>query len=230
MYLTKRLPRETGRDYALRTLEDNIIRLALEPGSMVSENELAAEMGLSRTPVREALIELSKVKIVEVYPQKGSAVALIDYNLVEESQFMRNVLECAVAELICKMATKSDIDALRESIKLQSFYLGDTDGDAMLLELDNAFHKQLFDIARKPQVFTLMRNIAIHFDRVRSLTLQAVQGTRVVEDHTAIVDAFAARDVAQARACMQRHLNRYRVVEPVVSKQFPQYFKQRAER
>ena len=59
MYLTDRLPRETGRDYALRTIKENIIRLELAPGSMVSENELAAAMGLSRTPVREALIELS---------------------------------------------------------------------------------------------------------------------------------------------------------------------------
>ncbi|UQT49404.1 GntR family transcriptional regulator [Flavonifractor plautii] len=53
-------------------LKDNIVRLELKPGSLVSENELAAEMGLSRTPVREALIELSKVKIVEIYPQRGA--------------------------------------------------------------------------------------------------------------------------------------------------------------
>ena len=104
MYLTERLPRETGRDYALRTLKDNIVRLALKPGSLVSENELAAEMGLSRTPVREALIELSKVKIVEIYPQRGSAIALIDCHMVEEAGFMRRVLECAVIELDCMLA------------------------------------------------------------------------------------------------------------------------------
>ena len=109
MRLTQRQPRETGRDYALRTIKDNIIHLELAPGSMVSENELAAAMGLSRTPVREALIELSKVKIVEIYPQKGSAVALIDYDLVEESRFMRKVLECAVVELDCEMAPPEDI-------------------------------------------------------------------------------------------------------------------------
>ena len=89
MYLTERLPRETGRDYALRMLKDNIVRLELKPGSLVSENELAAEMGLSRTPVREALIELSKVKIVEIYPQRGSAIARIDCHMVEEAKFMR---------------------------------------------------------------------------------------------------------------------------------------------
>ena len=69
MRLTERSAKETGREYALRMLKENIINLDLAPGSMLSENELSAEMSLSRTPVREALIELSRVKIVEVYPQ-----------------------------------------------------------------------------------------------------------------------------------------------------------------
>lgn len=225
MYLTTRLPRETGRDYALRTLKDNIVRLELAPGSMVSENELAAEMGLSRTPVREALIELSKVKIVEIYPQKGSAVALIDYTLVEESQFMRKVLECAVAELDCDMATPADIEKLRENVKLLAFYVESHDTDAMLLELDNQFHRTLFEIAEKSQVFTLMRNIAIHFDRVRNMTLAAVTGPSVVTDHMAVVDAIEAKDKALARARMEEHLDRYRIADKVVREQYPQYFK-----
>ncbi len=225
MYLTTRLPRESGRDYALRTLKDNIIRLELAPGSMVSENELAAEMGLSRTPVREALIELSKVKIVEIYPQKGSAVALIDYTLVEESQFMRKVLECAVVELDCAMATPDDVEKLRENVKLLAFYVESHDTDAMLLELDNQFHRTLFEIAQKLQVFTLMRNIAIHFDRVRNITWSAVTSASVVSDHMAIVDAIAAQDPVLARQRMTEHLDRYRVAEKTIREQYPHYFK-----
>ena len=144
MRLTQRQPRETGRDYALRTIKDNIIHLELAPGSMVSENELAAAMGLSRTPVREALIELSKVKIVEIYPQKGSAVALIDYDLVEESRFMRKVLECAVVELDCEMATPEDIRRLQENVRLQNFYLENYYPEA-LMDLDNQFHALIFE-------------------------------------------------------------------------------------
>lgn len=106
MRLLARRMRETGREYALRNLKDNIIHLELKPGSMVSENELAAQMGLSRTPVREALMELSKVRLVDVYPQRGSAVALIDHDLVEEARFMRGVLEGAVVELDCGMLTE----------------------------------------------------------------------------------------------------------------------------
>lgn len=225
MHLTKRLPRETGRDYALRTLKDNIIRLELEPGSMVSENELAAEMGLSRTPVREALIELSKVKIVEIYPQKGSVVSLVDYSLVEESQFMRNVLECAVVELDCSMAGPEDLNKLRENIRLQAFYVESQHTDDMLLELDNQFHKTLFDIAQKPQVFTMMRNIAIHFDRVRNITLQDVTPPSIIQAHKGIVEAIAMRDPATAKTRMERHLNEYRAVEESVRQRYPHYFK-----
>lgn len=224
MYLTKRLPRETGREYALRTIKDNIIRLDLVPGGMVSENELSVEMGLSRTPVREALIELSKVKIVEIYPQRGSSVALIDYTLVEESRFLRNVLECAVVELVCSMATPDDLRRLGENVRLQTFYLKNHD-PAPLMELDNQFHRNLFEIAQKLQVYSLMENISIHFDRVRSMALITVKDLKIVQDHQIIVDAIARHDPAAARAQMEIHLSRYKIDEQAIREKYPDYFK-----
>lgn len=225
MYLTKRLPRETGRDYALRTIKDNIIRLELAPGSMVSENELAAALGLSRTPVREALIELSKVKIVEIYPQRGSVVALIDYAMVEEARFMRNIMERAVVELDCKIATKEDIRKLRDNVKLHEFYFGNDDPDC-LLENDNQFHRTLFRIAQKEQIYTLMQNIAIHFDRVRRMSLLAVKDPKVITDHMAIVEAIAAHDAVAANSHMEKHLSRYKIDEKDIRKKYPEYFKE----
>ena len=76
MIVYERLKRETAREYALRIIRQNIISLDLEPGSRISENELASELGISRTPVREALIELSKIKVIEIYPQRGSYISL----------------------------------------------------------------------------------------------------------------------------------------------------------
>lgn len=105
MPLLKRLPQESESNYALRTIKENIINLDLAPGSQISKKEISMQMGLSRSPVREALIELSRVKIVKIVPQKRSTVALVDYALIEEACFMRNVLECAVVELDCKLAT-----------------------------------------------------------------------------------------------------------------------------
>ncbi|MCM1149110.1 MAG: GntR family transcriptional regulator [Butyricicoccus sp.] len=224
MNLLERLPRETGRDFALRNIKENIISLELAPGSPISENELAAEMGLSRTPVREALIDLSKVKVVEIYPQRRSTVSLIDYDLVEESRFMRNLLECAVVELDCEMATPHDLERLSANIHLQSFYLDSCYANE-LMALDNEFHGILFDIARKSRVFSLIQNISIHFDRVRTMALSAVKNTKIVQDHEEIVRLISARDAKAARELMEIHLNRYNIDVAALRAARPDYFK-----
>ncbi|MBW4847523.1 MAG: GntR family transcriptional regulator [Lachnospiraceae bacterium] len=223
MRLTERYSKETGREYALRMLKDNIIHLDLVPGSMLSENELSSEMNLSRTPVREALIELSKVKIVEIYPQKGSAVALIDYKLVEEAIFMRNVLECAVVELACKTAGEEAVMQLNENVKLQEFYLENRSPER-LLKLDDEFHRLLFHITGKDQVYQLMDSITIHFDRIRSMSLIAVKDLKTISDHRAIVDAIAAKDGVKAKELMEKHLSRYKIDEEALRKEYSEYF------
>lgn len=223
MKVLEQLPRETGRDYALRVIKDNIIHLDLEPGARVSENELAAELGLSRTPVREALIDLAKVKIIDIQPQKRSVISLIDYDLVEESRFMRNVLECAVVEQVCEMARPEDLDRLRENIRLQKFYL-DSFYPENLMDMDNQFHQTLFEIARKSQVFSLMQNISIHFDRVRSIALSTVKDVKIVQDHEDIAGAIARRDPAAARKLMETHLSRYKIDAGAIRETYPQYF------
>lgn len=224
MRLTERYSKETGREYALRMLKDNIIHLDLIPGKLLSENELSTEMHLSRTPVREALIELSKVKIVEIYPQKGSAVSLIDYNLVEEARFMRNVLECAVVELACKMAGEEAVMELKENVKLQEFYLENRSPER-LLKLDDEFHRLLFHITGKNQVYQLMDSITIHFDRIRSMSLIAVKDLKTISDHQAIVEAIAAKDGNRAKEVMEKHLSRYKIDEEALRREYPGYFR-----
>ena len=98
MVILKKLLSENARSYAVRVLLFNIINLELIPGSSVSENELSAELSVSRTPVREALIELSRMNLVEIQPQRGSYISKIDYNSVEESRFVRVVVENAVVK------------------------------------------------------------------------------------------------------------------------------------
>ena len=163
-------------------------------------------------------------EIIEIYPQKKSVVSLIDYELVEESRFMRNLLECAVVELDCQMAAPADIDRLRENVRLQNFYLDNFYPDHLML-LDNEFHGILFDIARKSQVFALMQNISIHFDRVRSMALSSVKNLKIVQDHEEIVEAIAQKDVVRARQLMEIHLKRYRIDAAEIRKEHPQYFK-----
>lgn len=223
MRLPERLPRENGRDYALRTLKENIIHLDLAPGSLISENDLAAQMGLSRTPVREALIELSKVKIVSIVPQKSGMVAPIDYDLVEESRFMRDILECAVVELVCRRASPEDLAKLEENVQLQQFYLA-RGASEQLMAMDDAFHASLFDIAQKSSIYDLTRNFSIHFDRVRRLSLESVKDLKIVEDHAAILQAIRENRPKQAGELMKMHLNRCKVDAAAIREKYPQFF------
>lgn len=215
--------RETGREYALRVITERIINLQLAPGSMVSESELADEMGLSRTPVREALIELSRIQIVTVYPQKGSSIALIDYAMVEESRYIRYLLEMNIVELVIKAVSSDDLNRLSRNVKLQAACLENCDLPRLML-LDNDFHKSLFDIARKPLVYQLMQSMQIHFDRVRRMSLEAVKDTKIVQDHQAILDAIIRRDAAAAQAMTDRHLSRYQIDEQALRQRYPGYF------
>ena len=135
MELLDRQPSENARSYALRVLLHNIITLELAPGSAVSENELSQILKLSRTPVREALIELSKMGLVEIQPQRGSYIAKIDYELVEESRFMRLVLENAVLALVCEGISPEHEEMLRANMEEETRHLEAGDY-TRLFELD----------------------------------------------------------------------------------------------
>lgn len=221
MQIPVRDPKESGRDYALRCLTENILNLELTPGSMVSENELAAQLGLSRTPVREALMALAKVRLVDVYPQRGSAVTLVDYELVEETCFMRRVFEVAVVEVACKTATEEDKVALKDNVAAQERFLQEGRPE-QLMPLDNELHKLLFLIAHKTQMWDMMSSYTLHFDRVRRMALDPVRNDRNVADHRAIVDAICTGDAAQAKKLMERHLNRYKVDENALRSRYPE--------
>ena len=234
MRISERLPRETGRDYALRILKSNIVSLDLAPGSMVSENELAAALGLSRTPVREALIELSKVNIVEIYPQKGSRIALIDSNLVDQAYFMRETLEAEVLREACKTRTEADIERLRAAIRSQDIYLEtgslkDAQGEEIsFMQLDNNFHELLYQITGKELIYRIIQEIVIHFDRVRNLTINYVKQETIVQQHKDILKAIIDRDDFMAVALNRKHLNRFRGIQSELIEQHPDYFRKEA--
>ena len=224
MEITARKSKETARDYAFRTLRKNIVNLKLQPGSMVSEKELADEMGISRTPTREALIELSKSQIVDILPQKGSYISKIDYSLVDEARFMRLVLENAVVETVCDVATEEDHRILLQNISMQEIYLN-SNSFRQFFQLDNEFHEQLFIIARKTQIYHLMDSMMIHFDRVRMLRLLTDKEVQeLLDDHRAILDAIMRKSKIEAVALMTSHLSRYKVDEELIRHDHPDYF------
>ena len=132
-------PRLSVRDQTLETLRRRIISLQLPPGEPLSENELAQELGVSRTPVRESLILLREEGLVQVYPQIGSFVSLVDLSRVSEAQFVREAIECASLRDLSVDA--AGIAGLREI--LQSQREADANGDVEeFFRLDEEFHRE----------------------------------------------------------------------------------------
>ena len=221
MIVPPKNPSETNREYAFRVISMNIISLDIEPGSMIGEQEIATVLGLSRTPVHEALLELSKSKIVDILPQKGCLVSMIDPDLIREARFLRITVETALVEDACELAKESDIAELEENLQLQEFYLAkDVD---KLMDLDNAFHKIIYRICNKMQCYYMVGLINMHFDRVRSLSLHSVKDLKIVSDHRAIFEAIKKKDPAAARAAFQKHMARFEMDWNVISREYKQY-------
>lgn len=224
MDITNRRLKESAREYAFRIIKKNIISLNLKPGSLVSENELSIKLGLSRTPVREALIELSKSKVVEIYPQKGIYIPLIDAKLVEEDWFLRLVLETAIVKIACEVATEEDLVSLEANLQLQDFYLKNPSPNN-LLKLDDDFHGILFSISNKERIHSMMNSMTIHFDRLRSLSLTTIKDIKIVSDHQLILDAIKSKDKVAGEEIMTKHLTRYRIDNEQLRAKYPDYYK-----
>ncbi len=224
MKLLEKLPGENARTYAVRVLMDNIIRLELAPGSSVSENELSVRMNLSRTPVREALIELSKLELVEILPKRGSYITRIDYDLIEESRFMRLTLEAAVLKLVCAKGLAGEYRArLRENV---SRYRDSISGEnySLLMELDNEFHRLIFEAGGKLRTYQVVHRQMIHFDRLRALSLQTSLNSKTLNDHENILYAMEKQDGELAELVMTQHLARHQVEKEELCRRYPDYF------
>lgn len=228
MKISKRISGENARTYAHREILDNIINLELPPGSAVSENDLSVTLKVSRTPVREALIEMSHLGLIEIVPQKGSFVTKIDYELIEDAKFIRLSLESAVVRLACKEGISSQsMAAIKENIEKQKYWAHKADTQNIMMDLDNEFHRLLFEAVGKPRAFEALRPQMVHFDRLRVLTYQKLKeqkNTQTVNDHENIAYALEKRDQELAEMVMTLHLTRHQVDKEELIVFCPEYF------
>lgn len=222
MIVSEPFPKESRKEYALRVLRENIINWELKPGSFVSEQKLAEELSLSRLPVREALNELAKSGIVEIYPQRGSKIAPINFDLIQEAEFFRRIMDCAVTRMSCEIATEKDFEWLRENLKQQEYFWQNS-STAKQNELDSAYHKYYYKICNKMQCYAKVQEMNIHFDRLRHITYLMQTDCRLVEDHKNILDAVIARDPDLAEKYVVKHLQRYQMEKSDIEKACRQY-------
>ena len=228
MKIEKKRPGENARMYAHRIILDNIINLELPPGSAISENDLSVSLNLSRTPVREALIEMTRLDLVKIYPQKGSFVSKIDYDLIEESKFIRLSLELAALRLLCEQGIPADVLALfHKNLEAQRRYVQNPGVYNTMLELDNEFHKLIFQAVNKKRTSDFIRTHMVHFDRLRVLAyrmLKTEKNEQTLNDHENIMYAMEKRDAELAEMVMSRHLTRHLFDKNELDRICPDYF------
>jgi DNA-binding GntR family transcriptional regulator len=192
----------TARTLVHRVLRERIVSLDLTPGAAVSEGDLAAELGVSRTPVRESLILLAEEGLIHVYPQLGSFVARIDVQQVRDAQFIREAVELAALHAAAARATPADIAALRALIAAQR------EADApTFFTLDDDFHRSLMAAAGHESAWRIVGSAKGHLDRVRRLSLPIPNTIeRLIDEHTDVVDHLEAGREPAAVAALQGHL------------------------
>jgi DNA-binding GntR family transcriptional regulator len=201
----------TSAERALDTLREDILRGVLPAGARLGEVELAERLGVSRTPVREALSRLAAEGLVELAPNRGARVASWTVDELEGVFALRSLLEPQLTALAVPHASAADLDAL-DGLAARMLALGDSDLDG-LVPLNRAFHDRLVELAAAPALATALAG-AVHSPLVaRNFhAYDAVSLHRSLAHHGEIVAALRAGDPEWARAVMTAHIHNARAV------------------
>jgi DNA-binding GntR family transcriptional regulator len=195
--------------------------MTLLPGTPLQDRVLSERFGVSRTPIREALLRLADEGLVDIFPQSGTFVSRIPVASLPEAVLVRQALEGVTVEAAAARRSTAGLD---EALALQRVVAarGDTQ---RFHEADEAFHEALAALSGHPGIWRLVKTIKIQIDRARRLTLPAPgRMDQVIGEHDRIRDAVASGDVAAAREAMTLHLS---VVIPDVAwlqDRHPAYF------
>ena len=187
-------------------LRRSIITMRLRPRKKVSEAELALQLGVSRTPVREALIKLAEDRLVEILPQRGSFITPIRLHEVLEARFIREALEIAVVREAAASGRAEVLGRLESLLQAQRAAARDKDLERFL-ELDEAFHHTLSESIDKQRCWRLIQSVKHQLDRVRYLSLPEPGNLALlIRQHAAIAQAALAGKPEEAETLMRAHL------------------------
>lgn len=200
------MPNKSLPEQIANRLRRDILRGVLTPGAAVKERDSAARMGVSRTPMREAIRILAKEGLIELRPSRTPVVARPDAKAIADQVVVLIALEQLSAELACRFATDREIAEISDISDQMSEHFDTTDPLDMF-EIDMTFHTA---IARASQNVVLAETHGTFLARLwRARYLAAIQRRsreRVVSQHEAIVAAMRARDPVATRAAIDAHL------------------------
>jgi DNA-binding GntR family transcriptional regulator len=198
-------PQGSNRERVYAELRGRIVTLELPPGASLSENELAAQLSVSRTPVRESLILLADEGLVQIFPKLGSFVARIDPDRVADAQFVREAIELANIPAAVQQADDAAVAELRKLIAAQR----ETVDVNAFFELDEQFHRSLLAAGGHGNAWRTVVAAKAHLDRARRLGMTSESSIQALTDeHAAVVDAVAEGDGDAAATALRNHLRK----------------------
>lgn len=202
LQLTERTAGLVACERVYLTLREAITTAELAPGRRLSENELAGQLGVSRTPIREALARLREERLVAIVPQLGTFVTRISPSAIADAAFAREALECAAVRLA---AERIGSEAL---VELQANLAAQAEAEPSRFHgLDDEFHRLLCEASGHPVAWTLAHRANGQLDRLRRLSLPE-PGYRelMVDEHHDVLAAVAELDPGRAERTLRHHL------------------------
>ncbi len=190
----------------------------------LQEKRIADDFGVSRTPVREALLRLSEGGLVDIYPQSGTVVSRVPVSAIPEAVVVRKALEGTTVEAAALLATAADIARLDAIIARQRSHAA-TGNASSFHEEDESFHEAIAQISGYPGIWVILKTVKVQIDRARRLTLPVLgRMDNVVHEHMIIRDALAAHDATAARDAMIHHLSAVIPDVDELRSRYPDYF------
>lgn len=207
-------------------IQEEIVALEFKPGQPLSEKELAVRYGVSRTPAREALLQLADEGLVEIYPQTGTFVSRISVHGVMEAQFIREALECTALRRAIDRFTAADIKRAETNLERQRAAHAAQD-IATFYILDEAFHQALVERSGFPGVWRVAQRAKVHLNRARRLSLPGISTIgELIDQHTGILARLKAGDGAGAEVALAQHLRMVLADLPALQERYGDYFTQ----
>lgn len=210
-----------------QSLREAIMSLELPPGTPLKKPEICSALGVSRSPVADAITRLSTEGLVVVVPQAGTYVARFEMEDILEGAFLREAVELASIEHLASRITDDQLRRLKRSLRVQKACLDD--GDFVeFYNCDRAFHISLIEFTGHRKVIQVASTAWVNVDRLRKLMLPLpgrVAGT--YDEHMAVYDALEARDPAAAREALKAHLGMLIHAFAPLEKNYPEFFERR---
>lgn len=198
------------REVVYKTLRRAILKGEFKPGERLMEITLANRLGVSRTPVREAVRQLESEGLVVIVPRKGAQVAEITHQDLKDVLEVRKSLEILAVVKACRNMTKEDLATVIRKEELFKDMLEDHDVTA-LAEADEAFHGAIYEAAGNKRLLQILSNLREQMYRFRVEYLKKKESwEQVLEEHRSIVQALEARDEKTVVKLTGQHIDSQR--------------------